>query len=62
MGALLEETECLAPGTALSVLEDKVKKLDLLEIDRKALTRRPAVYRRAGAHRRGQSAGRLRLE
>ncbi len=38
MGALLEETECLAPGTALSVLEDVVKKLDLLEIDRKALT------------------------
>jgi 2-oxoisovalerate ferredoxin oxidoreductase beta subunit len=38
MGALLEETECLAPGTALSVLEDKVKKLSLLEIDRKALT------------------------
>ena len=38
MGALLEETECLAPGTALSVLEDKVKKLNLLEIDRKALT------------------------
>jgi len=37
MGALLEETECLAPGTALSVLEEKVKKLDLLEIDRKAL-------------------------
>ncbi len=38
MGALLEETECLAPGTALSVLEDKVKKLNLLEIDRQALT------------------------
>jgi 2-oxoisovalerate ferredoxin oxidoreductase beta subunit len=38
LGALLEETECLAPGTALSVLEDKVKKLDLLEIDRKALS------------------------
>ena len=38
MGALLEETECLAPGTALCVLEDKVKKLDLLEIDRKALS------------------------
>jgi 2-oxoisovalerate ferredoxin oxidoreductase beta subunit len=37
MGALLEETECLAPATALSVLEDKVKKLDLLEINRKAL-------------------------
>ena len=37
LGALLEDTECLAPGTALSVLEDKVKKLDLLEIDRKAL-------------------------
>ncbi len=38
LGALLEETECLAPGTALSVLEDKVKKVSLLEIDRKALT------------------------
>ncbi len=38
MGALLEETECLASATALSVLENKVKKLDLLEIDRKALT------------------------
>jgi Pyruvate/2-oxoacid:ferredoxin oxidoreductase gamma subunit len=38
LGALLEETECLAPGTALSVLEEKVKKLSLLEIDRKALT------------------------
>ncbi|MFZ0685766.1 MAG: 2-oxoacid:acceptor oxidoreductase family protein [Terriglobales bacterium] len=38
MGALLEETECLASGTALSVLEDKVKKLNLLEIDRNALT------------------------
>ena len=38
MGALLEETECLSSSTALSVLEDKVKKLDLLEIDRKALT------------------------
>jgi 2-oxoisovalerate ferredoxin oxidoreductase beta subunit len=38
MGALLEETECLSSGTALSVLEDKVKKLDLLEIDRKALS------------------------
>ena len=38
MGALLEETECLASSTALSVLEDKVKKLDLLEIDRKALS------------------------
>jgi 2-oxoisovalerate ferredoxin oxidoreductase beta subunit len=38
MGALLEETECLAPGTALGVLEDKVKKLNLLEIDRHALT------------------------
>lgn len=37
MGALLEETECLAAGTAWSVLQDKVKKLDLLELDRKAL-------------------------
>lgn len=38
MGALLEETECLALETALCVLEDKVKKLDLLEIDRQALS------------------------
>ena len=38
MGALLEETECIAPATAFRVLEDKVKKLDLLEIDRQALT------------------------
>ena len=38
MGALLEETECLAPGTAFRVLQDKVKKLDLLEIDRQALS------------------------
>jgi hypothetical protein len=40
MGALLGETECMAPKTALIVLEDKVKKLDLLEIDRNALTAR----------------------
>jgi hypothetical protein len=28
----------VAPGTALSVFEDKVKKLNLLEIDRQALS------------------------
>jgi 2-oxoisovalerate ferredoxin oxidoreductase beta subunit len=38
MGALLEETECLAASTAVGVLEDKVKKFDLLEIDRQALS------------------------
>ena len=37
LGALLEETECLLPDTAMSVLETKIKKLDLLEIDRQAL-------------------------
>ncbi len=37
LGAVLEETECLASGTAMSVLEDTVKKVALLEIDRKAL-------------------------
>ena len=37
MGALLEETECLAAGTALGVLEDKVKKVEMLEVNRKAL-------------------------
>ncbi|HXY03520.1 MAG TPA: 2-oxoacid:acceptor oxidoreductase family protein, partial [Terriglobales bacterium] len=37
MGALLEETECLGAATAMGVMEDKVKKVALLEIDRKAL-------------------------
>src|SRR6266576_922702 len=37
MGALLEETECLSPATAMGVLETKIKKVDLLEIDRQAL-------------------------
>jgi Pyruvate/2-oxoacid:ferredoxin oxidoreductase gamma subunit len=37
MGALLEETECLAAGTAMGVLQDKIKKIELLEINRKAL-------------------------
>ena len=37
LGALLEETECLSPATAMSVLEAKVKKTALLELDRKAL-------------------------
>jgi len=37
LGALLEETEALAPATAISVLETKVKNPALLEIDRKAL-------------------------
>jgi 2-oxoisovalerate ferredoxin oxidoreductase beta subunit len=37
MGALLEETECLLPATALAVIERKVKKVELLETNRKAL-------------------------
>jgi len=37
MGALLEETECLASDTAMKVLEAKVKNPALLELDRKAL-------------------------
>ena len=37
MGALLEETECLSPKTAITVLEAKVKNPTLLELDRKAL-------------------------
>jgi 2-oxoisovalerate ferredoxin oxidoreductase beta subunit len=37
MGALLEETECLSPATAMNVLEAKVKNPMLLELDRKAL-------------------------
>ena len=37
LGALLEETECLLPATAMAVLEGKVKNAALLEVDRKAL-------------------------
>jgi len=37
LGALLEETECLAPATALGVIETKLKKVELLEANRKAL-------------------------
>ena len=37
MGALLEESECLSVGTAMGVIEDKVKKVELLETNRKAL-------------------------
>jgi 2-oxoisovalerate ferredoxin oxidoreductase beta subunit len=37
MGALLEETECLLPATAEGVLETKVKKVALKEINRKAM-------------------------
>ena len=38
MGALLEETECLAPATALRVLQEKLKKkVELVEINRQAL-------------------------
>lgn len=37
LGALLEETECLLAATAEGVLETKVKKVELKEINRKAL-------------------------
>ncbi len=37
LGALLEETECLLTATAQGVLETKVKKVELKEINRKAL-------------------------
>jgi Pyruvate/2-oxoacid:ferredoxin oxidoreductase gamma subunit len=37
LGALLEETECLAPETALSLIETKLKKVELQEINRQAL-------------------------
>jgi 2-oxoisovalerate ferredoxin oxidoreductase beta subunit len=37
MGALLEETECLGADTGMKVIEDKVKRVALLEVNRKAL-------------------------
>jgi 2-oxoisovalerate ferredoxin oxidoreductase beta subunit len=37
MGALLEETECLAPATAMATLERIVKRKELLELNQEAL-------------------------
>ena len=37
MGALLEETECLSSETAWAVIESRVKRVELLEVNRKAL-------------------------
>ena len=37
LGALLEETECLSPETAIGLIETKLKKVELLEINRQAL-------------------------
>jgi len=37
LGALLEETECLSPETAMGVVETKIKKVDLIEVNRQAL-------------------------
>ena len=38
LGALLEETESLSPTTAEGVMQDKIKKVAMLETNRKALT------------------------
>jgi 2-oxoisovalerate ferredoxin oxidoreductase beta subunit len=37
LGAILEHTNCLAPDTAMGVLDETVHKVDLLEIDHRAL-------------------------
>ena len=37
LGAVLEETECLSPETAMHVIEDIVHNPKMLELDRKAL-------------------------
>ncbi|HET7209609.1 MAG TPA: 2-oxoacid:acceptor oxidoreductase family protein [Terriglobales bacterium] len=37
MGALLEETEALSPATAIGVLESKVRRIELLDTNRRAL-------------------------
>jgi len=37
LGALLEETECMSPETAMLVIESEVKKPHLLEVNRQAL-------------------------
>jgi 2-oxoisovalerate ferredoxin oxidoreductase beta subunit len=38
MGALLEETECLLADTAVGVLKQKIKRVELMEVNSKALT------------------------
>jgi len=37
MGALLQETECLQAATAEGVMQTKIKKVAMMEINRKAL-------------------------
>jgi 2-oxoisovalerate ferredoxin oxidoreductase beta subunit len=37
LGALLEETECLSPETAMGVVETKIRKVNLIEVNRQAL-------------------------
>jgi len=37
MGALLEETECLLSATAEGVLQSKIKKVEMMDVNRKAL-------------------------
>jgi Pyruvate/2-oxoacid:ferredoxin oxidoreductase gamma subunit len=37
MGALLEETEALSTKTAIGVIESKIRRVELLETNRKAL-------------------------
>ncbi len=37
MGALLEETECLLPDTAVAALKEKIKRVEMLETNCKAL-------------------------
>lgn len=37
LGALLEETECLLPATALNVLRDKIKKVAMMEVNDQAV-------------------------
>jgi hypothetical protein len=37
LGALLEETECLFAETAMNVLRDKIKRVEMMDVNRKAL-------------------------
>src|SRR5499427_1373491 len=37
LGALLEDTECLLPATAEGVLKTKIRRVELIEVNRKAL-------------------------
>jgi hypothetical protein len=61
LGALLEETGCLLPTTAMRVLEAEIKKVEPARTRSAGLERGPHVCRHSGARGGRESARRIRL-